>query len=70
MYSEARAKLAAILDESNAEEIIIKRRAGDEYLIIPRPQRVRRSPFDVPGLNKRVDRKEIVSIIRESRERK
>lgn len=67
-YSEAREKLATILEESKTEEVVIKRRKGDTYVIVPQPQR-RRSPFDVAGLDKGISRKEIVDVIRESRER-
>jgi len=68
-YSEAREKLAAILEESKTEEVVIKRRKGDMYAIIPQPQRTRRSPFDIAGLNKGITRQEIPGAIRESRER-
>ncbi len=68
-YSEAREKLATILEESKTEEVVIKRRKGDTYKIIPQPQRSPRSPFDVVGLNKRISSEEIVDAIRESRER-
>jgi antitoxin Phd len=53
-YSEAREKLATILEESKTEEVVIKRRKGDMYAIIPQFLRTRHSPFDVPGLNKRI----------------
>ncbi len=65
----AREKLAAILEESKTEEVIIRRRKGDAYAIVPQPQRPRRSPFDVQGLNKGMSRQEIVDAIRESGER-
>jgi hypothetical protein len=68
-YSEAREKLATILEESKTEEVIIKRRKGDMYAIVPQSPRARRSPFDVPGLNKGMSSEEIVDTIRESRER-
>jgi len=68
-YSEAREKLATILEESKTEEVIIRRRKGDMFAIVPRPGRARRSPFDVPGLGQRVSRQEILEAIRESRER-
>ena len=68
-YSEAREKLATILEQSKTEEVVIKRRKGDTYAIVPQPQRPRRSPFDVAGLNKGVSKKEIIDAIRESRER-
>ncbi len=68
-YSEAREKLATILEESKKEEVIIRRRKGDMYAIIPQSTRPRRSPFDVPGIDKGLSRQAIVEAIRESRER-
>jgi hypothetical protein len=68
-YSEAREKLARILEESKTEEVIIKRRKGDMYAIVPKSGRARRSPFDVPGLGKNISRQEILDAIRESKER-
>lgn len=67
-YSQAREKLADILEESKNEEIVIRRRKGDLFSIAPKiPSR--RSPFDVPCLSKKITRKEILAAIRESRER-
>jgi hypothetical protein len=67
-YSQAREKLAHILEESKKEEIVIRRRRGDLFTIAPKIT-TRRSPFDVQGLPKSISRKEIVSAIRTSRER-
>jgi antitoxin Phd len=67
-YSKAREKLADILEESKNEEIVIRRRKGDMFSIAPKSP-TRRSPFDVPGLSKKITRKEILEAIRESRER-
>jgi len=67
-YSQARGKLADILEESKKEEVVIRRRKGDTFSIVPKVS-VRRSPFDVVGLRKRITRKEIIEAIRESRER-
>ncbi len=68
-YSEARQKLASILEESKTEEVLIRRRKGDLYAIVPKSGRPRRSPFDVPGLGISISRKEILDAIRESRQR-
>jgi hypothetical protein len=68
-YSEARGKLSNILEESKTEEVVIKRRRGDMYTIVPQSARPRRSPFDIPGLSKSITRKEILDAISESRER-
>ena len=65
-YSQARNKLADILEESKSEEIIIKRRKGDLFSVIPKSGR--RSPFDVPGLKSNISRQEVLDAIRESRE--
>jgi hypothetical protein len=67
-YSEAREKLATILEEAKTEEVFIRRRKGDMFAIIPKSGRPRRSPFDVPGLGKRLSREEILDALRESRE--
>ena len=67
-YSKAREKLAAVLEESKSEEVIIRRRKGDLYSITPKPK-PRRSPFDVTGLRKGLSREEILEAIRESRKR-
>jgi hypothetical protein len=67
-YSQARQKLAFILEESKKEAILIRRRGGDMFVIAPKAS-CRRSPFDVPGLKKNITRREILEAIRESRER-
>ncbi len=67
-YSQARQKLADILEQSKKEEVVIRRRSGDMFSIRPKSP-PRRSPFDVPGLGKNIDRKEILEALRESRER-
>lgn len=67
-YSQAREKLADILEESKKEEVVIRRRKGDIFSIVPKAP-VRRSPFDVSGLGKKISRKEIIEAIRESRKR-
>ena len=68
MYSQAREKLAAILEESKKEEVVIRRRKGDMFSVVPKTSSGR-SPFDVVGLRKNISRKEILEAIRESRER-
>lgn len=67
-YSKAREKLADVLEESKKEEVVIRRRKGDLYSVVPKSP-MRRSPFDVSGLRKKMARKEILEAIRQSRER-
>ncbi len=69
-YSAARAKLASVLEESRSEEIIIKRRKGELYVVAPKTAPLR-SPFAIPssGLKTNVTAQDIVGMVRESRER-
>lgn len=67
-YSQARQRLARVLDEAkDGGEVRIKRRDGTEFTV--RPVRSGRSPLDVPGVDTGVTTEEIVAAIRESRER-
>ena len=68
-YSEARARLSDILEESKNQDIVIKRRKGDMFSIVPKETR-KKSPFDVAGLKTQISKKEIVEAIQESRQRK
>jgi prevent-host-death family protein len=67
-YSEARNRLAEVLEESTRGEVVIRRRRGDSFAVVPR-QRSRRSPFDVPGVGKGITRRELLSALRETRRR-
>ena len=51
-----------------ALEVVIRRRKGDMFAIVPKTLRCR-SPFDVPGLQTDITREEILEAIRESMER-
>jgi prevent-host-death family protein len=67
-YSEARQRLARLLDEAReGGEIRIKRRDGAEFAV--RPIRPTRSPLDVPGIDTDVTADDIIAAVRESRER-
>ncbi len=70
-YTQARQKLASILDEaSKTGEIRIRRRDGSIFTVRPLKQKVKKSPFEiVKGLDLEVSMDEIVDIVRESRER-
>lgn len=66
-YSEARQRLAYVLNTAKSEEVIIKRRSGETFSIIYRKSK--KSPFDVPGIRTKATTKDILSAVRESRER-
>lgn len=65
-YSEARQRLAALLERARREgEVRIRRKDGQLFLL--RPARPAGSPLDVPGLDLNLSRAEIVALVRESR---
>ena len=66
-YSEARQRLADILNIARTEEVIIKRRGGETFSIIFRKSV--KSPFDVPGIKTKATTNDILDAIKESRER-
>jgi len=67
-YSEARQKLAMILDQAeNTGKVLIRRRDGRTFALVP--EKVVTSPLDVPSIEARITTQEIVDIIREGRER-
>ena len=65
-YSEARQNFATVLDTANRKgKVLIKRKDGTTFAIVP--EKVKRSPLDVPGVRTNVSTKEIVRAVRESR---
>jgi len=67
-YSEARQKLAMILDQAeNTGKVIIRRKDGRTFALIP--EKVVFSPLDVPTIKANISTQEIVDIVRKGRER-
>ncbi|MGC1400936.1 type II toxin-antitoxin system Phd/YefM family antitoxin [Candidatus Binatus sp.] len=67
-FSEARQKFAALLERARREGAVrVKRRDGQVFLI--QPERSRRSPLDVAGIDSDVSGEEIVEMVREMRQR-
>lgn len=67
-YSEARQKLAAVLEQAESTgKVLIRRKDGRTFALIP--DEIATSPFDVPSIKAKITTKEIVDIIRERRER-
>ena len=66
-YSEARRRLADVLNIARSEEVIIKRRGGETFSVIYRKSN--KSPFDVPGIQTKATTNDILAAVRESRER-
>lgn len=65
-YSEARQKLAQVLDQVLQQgEVRIKRRDGQIFVI--KPEQRSGSPLDVAGINTNLSASEIVEFIQEGR---
>ncbi len=65
-YSEARQRLASLLDRAQKEGAVrIRKRDGRKFILQPETQA--KSPLNVPGLNLDIGRDEIVEVIRSSR---
>lgn len=65
-FSEARQRLATLLDKAKQEGAVrIRRRDGQIFVL--QPERGKASSLDVPGINLDIGREEIVETIRASR---
>ena len=67
-YSEARQKLAFVLEQAeDTGKVLIRRKDGRTFALIPERNAV--SPLDVPSIKAKITTQELVDIIREGRER-
>ena len=67
-YSEARQRLATLLDQARREgRVQIRRQDGSTFVV--QPVVSDRSPLDVPGVRSRLRRGELVALVRGERER-
>jgi len=67
-YSQARQKMAKLLDDARREgQVQIKRRDGQTFIVKPVEEKV--SPLDVTGVSTNLSLDELNQAVRESRER-
>ena len=67
-YSEARQKLASLLEKAKRKEkVLIKKRDGSIFEI--KPVSKNKSPLDIKGVNLKISREEILTILKEVRSR-
>jgi prevent-host-death family protein len=67
-YSEARQKLAEVLDQAESSgKVIIRRKDGRTFALVP--EQPSGSPLDVPSIKAKISTREIVAIVREGREK-
>lgn len=65
-YSEARQRLAALLDRARRDGAVrIRRRDGQLFVL--RPEKATGSPLDVPGLKLDLTRDDIVALVHDGR---
>ena len=67
-YSEARQKLAKVLEQAEfTGKVLIRRKDGRTFSLVP--EQIPTSPLDVPSIRTDISTQEIVAIVREGRER-
>jgi len=67
-HSEARQEFPKVLDQADSTgKVLIRRKDGRTYALIP--ESMPSSPLDVPSIKSNITTQEIVSVIREGRER-
>ena len=67
-YSDARQQFANVLDTASREgKVLIRKRDGSLFSLTPEPEL--KSPFDFEGIATDVRTSEIISTLREERER-
>jgi prevent-host-death family protein len=64
-FSQARQNLAEVLNQSKDERVLIRRRGGETFMVVPKPREG--SPFDGPGVKTKATTKDILNAVRESR---
>lgn len=64
-YSQARQNLAEVLNQSKDQMVLIRRRGGDSFAVVPKPREG--SPFDVPGVKTAATLPDILAAVLESR---
>jgi antitoxin Phd len=67
-YSEARQKLARVLEKAESTgKVLIRRKDGRTFALVP--EQIPASPLDVPSVKADISTKEIVAMVRAGRKR-
>ena len=66
-YSEARQRFAEVLNIARKEEVIIKRRGDETFSVVLRKKS--KSPFDITGIKTKATTNDILTAIKDSRQR-
>lgn len=66
-YSQARQNLSEVLNRSKSEKVLIRRRGGEVFAVVP--EVTGGSPLDVPGVKTKAKTSDILAAVREVRTR-
>ncbi len=66
-YSEARRNFSTMLNTALKEEVVIARKDGSKFKVVPMGEKTKKSPFDIDGIKSDISTKEILGIIEEGR---
>jgi prevent-host-death family protein len=66
-FSQARQNLSEVLNQAKREEVLIRRRGGDTFSVVPTARKG--SPLDVPPVASGVRTSDILAAIRDVRRR-
>jgi prevent-host-death family protein len=64
-FSQARQNLSDVLNQSKDEGVLIRRRGGETFMVMPKP--LEGSPFDIAGVTTQATTSDILNAVRESR---
>jgi prevent-host-death family protein len=67
-YSQARQNLSEVLNRAKTEKVLIRRRGGDMFAVVP--ERPTGSPLDIPGTRTGANTPDILAAIRDVRSRR
>ncbi len=67
-YSQARQNLSDVLNRAKSEEVLIRRRGGEVFAIVPKTSGG--SPFDIAGVDTKASTTDILAAVKESRSRR
>lgn len=68
-YSQARQNFATVLERARREGSVQIRRKDGSFFSLSPLRKPKRSPLSIPGIKTKVSTKDIISAIRESRNR-
>ena len=66
-YSEVQQNFSAVLNTALTQDIIVKKRNGQRFIITSIKENLNQSPFEVPGINTNITTAEMVEILKQSR---